>query len=432
MPSRWFHKVGEREIGPLTFQDLAGMIRSGTLTEDSRVRREHTEEWVAARDVIGLSRAAQTLPAAGAAPAESQPAPPQPKPDAPKTASSATPAQRRRRSRLPVGPRTLIAGAVGLVVVLMVLVVGYPWWARRAARRFPESALNRPRPVDRQALEAVRAPRPKAPSIPGLEDGKARPIPGLEAVDPGLSPCLTPDLKTIVYAAMPDEATDYDLYIATRDDVSKPFGPPRLIKSCQSPESDAYPTLSADGLELIFKRSLKRSEWAPRFFRATRQSASSEFGPAAHWGVPGDDAERRGIALPQWLDRTHFKFIVADTPQTRKVMICERPDPKSPFGQPRESAMFYNGWLPWFLAESGLRLYFGTPEGLCVVSRQNVNQSFGTEVRILDPSATGPVKGPIWVAPQEDVVFYVSTGPGKKPDVGPGDKGCKLWMIRLQ
>ena len=52
-------------------------------------------------------------------------------------------------------------------------------------------------------------------------------------------------------------------------------------------------------------------------------------------------------------------------------------------------------------------------------------------MRILDASRTGPIEGPLWVTPQEDVAFYVSTGPGKKPDLEPRDEGRKVWMTRF-
>lgn len=58
MPSQWYYKIGEKEAGPVTFQQLVEMVRAGTLVADQRVRRDLTQEWTAARDVIGLYRAA--------------------------------------------------------------------------------------------------------------------------------------------------------------------------------------------------------------------------------------------------------------------------------------------------------------------------------------------------------------------------------------
>ncbi len=58
MATRWFRKDDGREVGPVTFKDLAEMLRAGTLHENDRLRMEHGSQWVAARDVIGLLRAA--------------------------------------------------------------------------------------------------------------------------------------------------------------------------------------------------------------------------------------------------------------------------------------------------------------------------------------------------------------------------------------
>ena len=70
------------------------------------------------------------------------------------------------------------------------------------------------------------------------------PLPGFEGLENAYSPCLSADLKTIVFGHLTDGKTWFDLYIATRDKVEEPFGPPRLLLGCQSDELDAYPALS--------------------------------------------------------------------------------------------------------------------------------------------------------------------------------------------
>ena len=92
---------------------------------------------------------------------------------------------------------------------------------------------------------------------------------------------------------------------------------------------------------------------------------------------------------------------------------------------------FVNTWPQWFVVPSGLRAFHGAPDGLYVTARDSVQSGFPAEVRILDASVTGPIDGPIWVTPQEDVVFYVSPGPGLEPGPYDMDKGRKLWMLRL-
>ena len=59
MASRWFYKVFDQEMGPVGFGDLVEMVRTGALTESDPVRRELSEQWTPAREVIGLFRAAR-------------------------------------------------------------------------------------------------------------------------------------------------------------------------------------------------------------------------------------------------------------------------------------------------------------------------------------------------------------------------------------
>jgi hypothetical protein len=442
MASHWFYRVFDQEMGPVGFQDLAELVRAGTLTEEDPVRREFSEEWIRAREVIGLSRAAGG-PAAEVRPAEAssarnrhgvEPASPQTAvaralrpPDSAARAAALPAAAPRRRWRMPrIG---VTAGAIAAIVLVVAAIAGYEVWSHRTSRVFPESALKHPRPVDRQTLETIRAARPQVPSVPGLKEGKPAQIPGLEAIDPGYSPCLSPDLKTIVYAAMPDLVTFYDLYVATRDDVTKPFGPPKLIRSCQSRQADVSPTLSPDGWELIFAREGPR----PQFFHATRESASAEFGAPKLLKIPGyEPAKKQRVERPQFLDPLHIIFCFVDVESNvRKMVVAERSRPEGPFGPPQRMPSLSNAWPPWFLSANGLRAYYGTEEGLFVAARPHPDATFGEPIKILEASVTGPLDGLIWVAPQEDVVFYVSPGPGKKPGLGPGDKGRKLWMVRF-
>jgi hypothetical protein len=136
MASLWFYKSGEKEVGPVAFQELVELLRAGKLTGDHRVRRELSPEWGAARDVIGLVRAALGQAGASASPAEgekeksppaavakpaagvSPPAPSRPRavsaPEA--TTAHTAPAHPSARRRL-----TLLVGAA----VLIALVAGY-------------------------------------------------------------------------------------------------------------------------------------------------------------------------------------------------------------------------------------------------------------------------------------------------------------------
>jgi hypothetical protein len=293
---------------------------------------------------------------------------------------------------------------------------------------FPESALNKPRPVSKQAFESIRAPRPSVPSVPGLKEGVAKLVPGLEEIDPVQSACLTPDLRTVVFAAKLKEPND-DLFIATREDVSAPFGKPERIDACATPGGDVYPTLSPDGLELMYMQWRK-----PQYlFHAKRDSTSSRFAEPKAWLIPGVDPEKERAAGPRFLDSRHvFFLIVRFRGLPRACFLAERAGAKSDFGSP-QPVKTSGVILPYvFLLPDSPRVYFPKDDGLHVFVRPNQDVLGGEHILVASAKTMGTIRDTrIWVAPQEDVVFYASTGPGKDPKLGPNDEGRKLWMFRF-
>ncbi len=463
MATRWFRKEDGREVGPLSFQNLVEMIRAGTLSEDDRVRMEHQNRWIAARDVLGLLQAAKLVPGQHT---ENQAGPIPAQGEIPLAVTAAKTAaappkdpsgQTARAPRPASGP--LRRGRSAGVAVRH----GVPQSAKRPCGResgagavdggrgqggktpFPPSlpfcGLSSPRSVrtgdpDRDRLGGpIVAPaqaqeragddsraRPAAPSVPGLAQKTPQLVPGLEATEPVWSPCLTPDLRTIVFSAMGNPGTGYDLYIAERKDVSEPFGPPRMIKSCTSPETDAYPALSPDGLELYFIRS----DSHPQFFHCDRKTADGDFREAVPWVVPGIATAKLKVERLQFADALHLMFCVVDaSANKRKYFLFERKVGKGPFDsfQEIQFPMPYPPYL--FLAESGVRAYFSADEGLYVFARRSRKDFFIKASLLLDTATMGPIEGPLWVAPQEDVFFYISAGVGEKCG-----SARHLWMIR--
>jgi hypothetical protein len=111
-------------------------------------------------------------------------------------------------------------------------------------------------------------------------------------------------------------------------------------------------------------------------------------------------------------------------------MTAQRPRTKSPFGGLQLMAFSDSlSWWPWFVSPNGLRAYYGWENGFFVAARPNLSGNFGDPAKLLEVKDTGLFDGPVWVAPQEDVVFYCSPGPGKKPAQRDSDR--KLWMIRF-
>ncbi|NQT17184.1 MAG: DUF4339 domain-containing protein, partial [Planctomycetes bacterium] len=310
MASQWFCRVLGQEMGPLSFQDLAEMVRAGTLTDNDPVRRKESSEWTPAGEVIGLFRAAKSE-AAETAPPDSE-APPEPAPT-PREPTKPKPALWKGFVPRPGRRGLLWMGGVGVVALVAVLTV---WaWRARQSRRFPEPRLGKPRAVEADALAELRGPPPEVPSVPGLKEQVPELVPGLEEMEPAFSPTLTGDLRTIVFGHVHpgddgDQKNGYDLYMATRADVSRPFGEPQRIESTSSQERDAYPTLSPDGRELIFVRSGK----FPRLLYTARDRTSSPFGEAAPWTVPGlKPTQTQRLQRPQFVGDLSVAFASVNT-----------------------------------------------------------------------------------------------------------------------
>ena len=56
--STWLYKIDDRQLGPVSFRELADLVRNGEVTEGAEVCREGTVNWEPAWHVPGLLRAA--------------------------------------------------------------------------------------------------------------------------------------------------------------------------------------------------------------------------------------------------------------------------------------------------------------------------------------------------------------------------------------
>lgn len=149
MASLWFCKVLGQEVGPVSFQNLAEMVRSGTLKEEDRVRRRGSGEWIPAREVIGLFRAAEAQVARAAPAAEKTQVAPAP-------GKTQEPAQPRPAQPPPTRPRRpakrQVLLGIGLVVAMLVVVGLVTAWRSGRSERFPEPQAGKPRPANGKVL----------------------------------------------------------------------------------------------------------------------------------------------------------------------------------------------------------------------------------------------------------------------------------------
>ncbi len=421
MPGEWYIETSEGEQGPLPLDELVERARVGLLTPTDRVRKG-SQIWLRARNVTALAAVFQ--------PPKDESAVAQPKAKEPAKGRGNNPAAgAHHQSAL----KTFLRGEVsrrvfgwfgGLAFILSVAAIA-GWWSATDPT-FPKPVSI---PVDVQSPQRVAAranallpPRPVVPSIPGLRKGVAHPIPGLEKLDTAYSPSLTADLCTIVFAAMGNPGTAYDLYLANRRTLGAAFGEPVLIKSCVSPDLEAYPSISSDGLELLFVRS----DAQPIILFSRRESRDSEFAEPVEWEVAQQHAVEMRVDHPQFLDMSSVAFArLKQSIADREVLVASRPVDSMQFNEP-QVILFEDRSCMYALASNQLRAYFASPEGISFVVRSSLSRTFVSPRPLITTDITGPVDGPVWVSPKEDLIVFCSPGVGQQPH-----SSRRLWMVQF-
>ena len=157
MASQWYQKTPTAERGPLTFAELAQLVRVGTLGEDDLVRRDGQGEWQRVANVVGLLRAARK---GGSSETQGREQPHKSSPPALDKPLSPVRVVRQESSRGDpeqgqaaaesgmwggkVGLRTVLATILGLAVITAAVVGGWHW--HEEATRFPLPTGLRPPP----------------------------------------------------------------------------------------------------------------------------------------------------------------------------------------------------------------------------------------------------------------------------------------------
>jgi hypothetical protein len=410
MASRWFYKMLGEEWGPQGFQELRAMVRSGTLLEGDLVRREGTDLWMRADQVTGLFHDKDL-------PMEAEPE------ELGLNAEPAAPPPIRPPLRKPWFRKLHLDRTEWLIllagVVVFILVNLLAWQAElREAARYPLSRLRGRGATDKEALATVLGPPPKEPSVPGLKERAPRPVPGLERIRGVTSLSLSADLRTIVFSAPGSPETGYDLFVTERKDASDPFGWPVLIETCVGPEREDAPAVSPNGLMLVFVRHAPD----PQFWLCTRFGIESEFGTPFQWPVPGLNPARQRLGQPQFLDDEHLVFTIHDRAGgPTRFYVAKRNSFSFDKPEALATSRLGQGWL----TKDQLRCYLGTSSGLLLSVRRGPREGFTGSRCILASDLIGPIATRVWVAPQEDVVFYCSPGPNRS---GRGQNS--LWMAR--
>lgn len=138
------------------------------------------------------------------------------------------------------------------------------------------------------------------------------------------SPTMSADGLTIVFASKRTSTGEADLFISTRPDHATPFSEPVLIDAASSPADESGTRLSPDGLRLYFHSLRDGFEQA---YIATRGRVDVPFGAA----VPLAGLEGMVAMAPTPSADELTLFFTAGWRTTGELMVATRPAREMPF-----------------------------------------------------------------------------------------------------
>lgn len=412
MPSQWYCFTDD-EAGPYTFRELAVLIAQGELRPTDLVRRAETQTWQQVDAVFGLLRAAGEMQQQTASRFARQSG---------GVIGSQLIAVCERL--LPQGPGERLIGGLSLLLILACLGE-LTWLRRQRPSRFPRAPRMGLVMQVPSRLHQLRPPTPAVPTVPGLPLHEPVSVPGFERTSWLKSPTLSADLLTIVYAGFAGPQQLDDLIIAQRTNVAQPFENHRPVYAVNSPAREAHPTLSPDGLELIFTRlGQPATLWHSR-----RPHLQAEFTTAKPLNLLNDPAPEQHHDAPQFLDAKTIRVTLGDQEFQDRTQWYATREGSGAF-RLTTPVPIQNRWPRYYFTQRGRRAYLPTEAGIKVTALSPRSRLFEEPEVLLGPEIVGPKltanDDTIWVSPAEDIIFYC--GPGTNPA---DQNSFRLWMVRF-
>jgi hypothetical protein len=261
-------------------------------------------------------------------------------------------------------------------------------------------------------------------------------VPGLEEFE-GYAPSLNATLTQIVFAARvdPQHAGDLDLFLATRTKPAEPFREPMRLTECSSGLNETDPTLSPDGLELIFVRigstGGRPAQPKVRWTGPEGTSHASTSPAVLMRSIRGSLSEP--FAQPEVIQIANLPTgaeVTYDSPQVLTnggdlvVRVTRtdvrgsnstlyrsiRADAGSSF-EPAEELPVFVEQSRHFLSQDGLRAFVNQHYTIQLSCRPSVTARFSApgKLDVLNATRIGNAEGPVWVSPAEDFLFYSVT-----------------------
>ncbi len=418
MATQWFYQSDEEvETGPVAFQQLAALLNDGVLHPDSLVKDAKSQDWQRVEDVPGLLSQAKRL----MQPALTSPPPPR----------ASTPKSRRETvsdaaiSSEP--PASSSWGAYLGIVLVALFLAGEIWWIwPRTPERFPES-----KPVTLQfetpSRLAQMAPRSRRDPQRALATfGPPQRVPGLESVAWAKTPTLTPDLLTLVYVSAGGNDTLDDLFLAERPAIDQPFATPIKLTACSGPKREMFPSLSTDGLKLLFAEDAGPT----RIMLAQRTQRGVPFEAAQQLPIEKLDPAFSQLDNPQWLSAEEISLTASSGDNQRRAHFLARRSPAGNAFVIMSQLGYANPWPRYVLFPQRRRAYFANDEGLGLMMQVPRTAQFTTPELWLTNEQLGPDMPKFddkpWISPTEDTLVFCS--PGHET---PESRDRYVWMLKL-
>lgn len=182
------------------------------------------------------------------------------------------------------------------------------------------------------------------------------------------------------------------LWFAVRPDRSSEFGPPTLVSELDTANDEKSPSVTEDGLELVFARYAGTS--TGKLYRATRETATAAWNPATLIST----LDSTGSTESPWLSADGLRIVFSSS-RTGPNLLFEatRASRLAEFGAPLPLAELHTGSsgenTPT-LSTDGLEILFssvrpGGPGGYDIYTarRPTTDQPFGTPMLVSELSS---------------------------------------------
>ena len=245
--------------------------------------------------------------------------------------------------------------------------------------------------------------------------GAPMPVMGLNTVDDDVSARFSQDELTVVFSRR-KMGMAYDLFTATRTTRDGAFNTPTLLATVNSVNDDVWPTLSPDGLLLVFDTN--RGTGTYHVFISRRASLSDPFGPASAAVALMDNEThpmmanaralyfasslRSGLGLRDVYRAEIDSTGATSTPVAVVGGVNTVDDEVTPAVSADELRMFF-------------RRIVATESDVFTVSRSTATDGWGTSAPVPGLAEVGVQETPTWVSPDGCALYFfsnVATGMG--------------------